>query len=52
VLSVDYGREFEDRNAIGRILELMHTAKFAANPQHSLGRLQDLRNLVPALIRL
>jgi hypothetical protein len=52
ILPVDNGRELENRNAIDGILELMDVAKPAADPKYSLGRLKNLRNLIPALIRL
>ena len=50
VLSVHVSRELEDRDAGGRVLELVHIAEGATDPEHPLGRLQYLQDLVATLI--
>jgi hypothetical protein len=42
----------EARDAVVRILELVHVPELATKPEHPFGRLEDLHDLIATLIRL
>ena len=51
LLPFHHGRELEHRDAIIRILKLVHVAELPAEAEHPFGRSEDLHDLIAALIR-
>src|SRR5204863_3109454 len=52
LLPSDHGREFEHRDALVWILELVYVAKLTAESEHPFRRSQDLHDPITALVPL